>query len=603
MKQWQEIKRSRDLYMIQTAVSTPNMWVLRGMKSIFGYDPIANQIAWEISHVDQGIVYANHEMAYLNGVVIASLFFGREDKRAWVFGFDPETGTAVWQRRVWWENGNFGRISGLKATQDHFILVEKKGESPTIVWLEPETGETIYETPGIKTNWTGVVTSQALYYYTGSKGKEKGIFRVSAQPGAKLEQVANMGVESLVAHDDNLYAHVLRENGDWVNKLIWWQASDFSQRLQMDVPEAQTYRYAKLLPTHQPHRLFMNGGNQCCLFDLQSQQVVWEQEFPERISYPSLVEEGIFLSIFDKEIKPYLLNEDTGAWQEAPFPNCECLFEMGDYRIGGESFSSRIFATASLTIPEETEVTWPKKPADTVVIESDVPVDPRDELQREILQAAANKKLDDVYKQIRQLFSTRTVPKMVKDFFTALRAGELSAGPLHFTSWDKLYLSCFTYQHLFKFGPKDAFFPAFLIASETYGVEFWLIVSTGDVIALHHDATFFEVAYDVWQTCEDDTTCFNKRFMLAGSRFNIVQLMRFQAEFASHKIEDLGDIPAEELFERLTAVFAWSPAQLEKNLNHHALEFLYHYYRDREDILHQMILDSTNWSPTNTYNF
>ena len=86
---WQEILHASDLYQIQTAVLTPTLWILRGTQCIYGYDPALNQIAWEITDVDKNMFHVNHEMAHADGVVAASVFFGREEKRAWVYGYSP----------------------------------------------------------------------------------------------------------------------------------------------------------------------------------------------------------------------------------------------------------------------------------------------------------------------------------------------------------------------------------------------------------------------------------------------------------------------------------------------------------------------------------
>lgn len=592
---WHEIHRLRPLYMIQTAVATPEMWVLRGMDSIYGYDPETHQIAWEITDINKGVMNVNHEMAYVGGVVATSVFFGREEKRGWLFGFDPESGTAVWQQRTGWQHANDARISGVKTTPDHIIIVDtREGEpAPTIVWLDPVDGTMVYETAGVRTNFTGVMTEQAIYYHTGWRGSDKGLYRVATQPGDTLTKVADIGCQSLIAHDGIVYAYIFRENGEVVKKLLWWRASDGEQLGEMVMPAAQAeiYRKSHLVPTSQPYRIFLADETQCCLIDLQTQEVVWEREFPKRISYPSLTANGIFLSYYDeKRNQPYLLDEADGTPREAPFTKCQRVFPMDTYMLGGESFATRIYASTPIEAPAELEE-WPKFPADTVVVETDVPIDPRDELQRMILEAGASGTLDAVYKQLRQLFTIRSVPDMVKDYLTALRAGEIGKKPLDFTLWDRLYAHCLTYHSLFKFGPKNRYFPAFLIASEEFGVEFWLMVGTGDVIALHHDATFFEVAYDVWQTCGGNVNTFNKRFVAAGSRFKIDQLLRFQQEFAGQRTMDFDDIPAEELYRRWATAFGWSLAQLEENLNHSTLEFLYTTYRDRDDELIQMIME------------
>ena len=369
MTHWQEIKHSPDLFMIQTAVSTPGMWVLQGVKGIYGYSPETNQIAWEINDIDPVNIPTNHEMAYLNGTVVASVFLGKKTKQGWIFGLDPQTGMIVWQKQARWPSGNSGRVSGLKATKDHIIVVEEVNETPIIVWLDPTTGKTIYETPGIRTNWSGLTTPQNLYYHSGWHGKNNALYRVSSLPGTKLKPAAPIGCQSLVTRDDNLYAYIYRENGAFTNKIIWWKASDFSQYTQMEVPEAQSYDYAQLLPTHHPHRLFMSGRNQCCLFDLETKDVVWEHELSTRISYPSLLPEGIFFSTFNKTTIAYIINEKDGSLQEAPFPKYERIFDIGQHRISGGSFTTHIYAPSSLPIPKAHATNWPRYPIHTLINE------------------------------------------------------------------------------------------------------------------------------------------------------------------------------------------------------------------------------------------
>ncbi|HSH02718.1 MAG TPA: PQQ-binding-like beta-propeller repeat protein [Anaerolineae bacterium] len=611
---WQPIHHSRDLYMIQTAIPTPTHWLLRGMKSIYAYNPHTGHLIWEITDVDRGLVHKNHEMLFLNNQLIATTFFGREQKRAYLFALDPATGQAIWQRPIAWPNGNAGRISGLKTINNQIIITEQIDKNPTISWIDPTTGHTIAQTPGLKTNFAAVATSHHIYYHNSWRGSNNALYQLPTRPGQPLIPVAPIGCQDLVASDEYLYAYIYRQDGQAVKKILWWDAASHEplgyeslgyESLgheplgheplgQMTLPPANAYRYGQLLPTSQPDRLFLWAENQCCLLDLSHQQIVWEQQLPQRISYPELTAEGIFLSIFDqKTTQPLFLSETDGHIQTAPFPHSERIFSLPPYILGTQSFSATIFAPEPIPTPAEPPP-WPRHPINTIITATNIPPDPRDTLQTTMLTLGPHDKFDPLYRQIRDLLTIRALPKMVKNYLTTLHSGALDAGPLNITPWSKLATLCFPYHHLFKFGPRDQFFPAFLIASETYGVEFWLMPATGDVISLHHDATFSEVAHDVWQQVDGDLKQFNRRFTLAGSSFNITQLIHFQQQFADYKIEQFHEIPAAEFYQRLATAFNWTYPQLENRLNHGHLEFLYHYYRDRTTPLRQLIDNNTS---------
>jgi hypothetical protein len=116
-----------------------------------------------------------------------------------------------------------------------------------------------------------------------------------------------------------------------------------------------------------------------------------------------------------------------------------------------------------------------------------------------------------------------------------------------------------------------------LIAGEFGGVEFYVMWDSGQVISLHHDASFSEVASDVWGEVEENERTFEQQFPEAGSALDIAQLMRFQQTFA--EVKDTGDLAALERRDYLTraaAAFGWSLKQLRQRLETHdlALEFL-----------------------------
>ena len=82
-----------------------------------------------------------------------------------------------------------------------------------------------------------------------------------------------------------------------------------------------------------------------------------------------------------------------------------------------------------------------------------------------------------------------------------------------------------TYQKLFhEYG--EGLFPALNFGGDGLGVEFWLMLETGQVITLHHDATFFERAGEIRA---DSAAEFARKFESVGSLFSLTQLLHLQA--------------------------------------------------------------------------
>ena len=220
----------------------------------------------------------------------------------------------------------------------------------------------------------------------------------------------------------------------------------------------------------------------------------------------------------------------------------------------------------------------------------DLLTDPRDELEALFTKAAERRSLTSFFKALRPLIGAPQIHKKVKDYLTALKAGELDAGPLNLTPFADLHRGCFYYPDLFGFGLEERFFPGVLFASETYGVEFYLLFETGRVISLHHDATFFEVARDVWDDCGEHILAFERRFPQQGALLDIAQLMRFQQTFKDcDRVAKLGDLDPRDFFTRAAQAFGWTLGQFQDNIEDVRLEFLYHYYRDYKDVLAAMI--------------
>ncbi len=89
------------------------------------------------------------------------------------------------------------------------------------------------------------------------------------------------------------------------------------------------------------------------------------------------------------------------------------------------------------------------------------------------------------------------------------------------------------------------------------------MVETGTVIDLHHDASFFEQASDVWDSCEPDLAEFERKFPLRGNQLTIRQLTRLQRRFSEvRNLRHLEDLDPEPTFRGIAESFGWELVDL-----------------------------------------
>ena len=137
-------------------------------------------------------------------------------------------------------------------------------------------------------------------------------------------------------------------------------------------------------------------------------------------------------------------------------------------------------------------------------------------------------------------------------------------------AFEDVYQQYWTYNELFGLDTfQDEIFPAVQIGGDGLGNDFWLVLATGAVISLHHDATFYEVASDISAA---KSSSFVKQFIKAGSALDIGQLLDVQ--------EATNTLPkgfvGRQFFQLIARCLGWkykklAKAMLEKN----AFEFLF----------------------------
>ncbi|MGB1251615.1 MAG: leucine-rich repeat domain-containing protein [Candidatus Promineifilaceae bacterium] len=128
-----------------------------------------------------------------------------------------------------------------------------------------------------------------------------------------------------------------------------------------------------------------------------------------------------------------------------------------------------------------------------------------------------------------------------------------------------------TYNRLvYRFG--DELFPGDWIGYDNAGIQFLLLLETGQVITLHHDATFYEVAGDIRARTPAD---FLKKFAKAGSVMTIDRLIALQQASVAFKHLD-EDMPtyAAEWLRLVSKSLKLSMGHFNRNIHKERYEFI-----------------------------
>ncbi len=560
---WKQVMDTRDLETgmrklgVVRVARLGERWLIRDLRNVYAYSPMDNRIEWQLADSGGGPM-STKELVVAGGVAVTAVVFGREDKRTWIVGLDPASGAVLWQRRTLWPKG-IVYFGGLWSCGDHVILGEQRVNGVHLVWLSVADGLEAHACSTVKDASKIGVAGERVFVRAGHR-----LFARSAEPGAgRLEEVLDARrIMSLTYADDRIYSHCrLEEDGRKIDFVVWWNASTFAPGGRIELPATGDHRRAAVLPTdpRTPHRVLLHARQHLHLLDLESEQEIWHIEESGRIASPKWTPEGIFY--FRKEA--FRVEVDTGARGPSPFEKATAIHWLGDFVAADYTTSMKVYSRETLSVPEPTPDGWPLTRSETVVVETGVPADPREELQRAIPAAATSDSLEPFCVQLCRMFALETIPGIVREFFEVLRRGDLERGPMSFTSWDRLAMHCQKYRHLFRFDLGERFFPALLVASESGGVEFWMMLATGVVIDLHHDASFFEQASDVWAACGGDVAAFEEQFPQRGNQLTIRQLTNLQRSFAeTGELRDLEDLPPEPTFRTLAGSLGWQLVDL-----------------------------------------
>ncbi len=528
-------------------------WLLRDPRNVYCYRPSENRVLWQIADSSGGAPNLNELVATPN-VAVTAFRFGREDKRVWVVGVDPADGSVLWQRRTHWRRGIMS-MGGLWLHGDHAVLSEQQGEGHRLVWLSLADGREVDSCASVDESSTISIAGDRLYVHEGSR-----LLSRPAEPGpGELEEVLNVvRISSLTFTGEEIYGRYRVAEGDRrFNVIGWWDARTFSRKARIDSPTGDDYIRSRVLPADpgNPNRILLHARENLHLIDLETGEEIWHLRHERRIGSPAWTPEGIFFS----SRQAHRIDEASGEVHDSPFAGARRIHRMEDFVVADRLLSMQVYAREPGALPEPSRDAWPVHASAELIVETGVEADPREELGRVMRNASvAEESLDPVLRQLQQVFSLEKISDDVQEFLDQLRNGKLDRGPLNFTPWDRLALHCKKYRHLFGFDAGERFFPALLIASESGGVEFWLMLETGTVIDLHHDASFLEEASDVWDSCEPDLAEFERKFPLRGNQLTIRQLTKLQQRFSEVRdLLDLEDLDPEPTFRGIAESFGW----------------------------------------------
>ncbi len=585
---WNLLQTYDDMLGLIRGFSTPDVWVCRCLHQIVAFSRQTHNPLWRLTEINEVVAWGDQSLLLVQGMGIASTFLDMYEPRCFLFGFEPASGEVTWQTRVHWTESNIGNHGGLSASDRLVFLTEVPVSTPQLVWLDPHSGERLHTCPSPDSLLAPVVSGDYVFVEGGWDG---GLYRAPTEPGAgSLEGILEGQIKSIAAQDDHLF--VLYTVGEWKNMrqfLVCYQADTLDILGKIELKVEKDYKYARLYNIGHPHRVLMYGDFHLLCLDTENKTILWDQTLPDDRYTDLAVTPWGALVPFGGETPAVLVDIETGQFQpmaEIDPPNR--FIPVGELCFVNQDFSAGLYTTQPVG-GEGTTIEVEEFPATDIntLVKNDAPLDPREALRDAFGAATRSEKLDPALEKIREVFPVRRISGKVKAFLKALMAKEIPEGPLNFSSWDTLASHCFRYSDLFSFGDKKRFFPAFLIASEFGGIDFYMMINSGKVIALHHDATFYEVASEVWEAVEENEASFEKAFPKTGALHTIDQLLAFQKAFAGVRKKDFGEIPPEELIPKIAAAFEWSVRELAKSLNHHAMEFLYWDIMD-----HQAILDS-----------
>lgn len=203
-----------------------------------------------------------------------------------------------------------------------------------------------------------------------------------------------------------------------------------------------------------------------------------------------------------------------------------------------------------------------------------------DELVQALSAYLQTDQADPFFAEVARFFGVSRLAPVVQEYMKATRqVGEIK-GPFRLDGLVESLRAHGTWEDWMTDKWGDGVFPGIYIGYETYGTEFLLLLSTGHIITLHHDATLQEVASDIAEAVSSREQ-FLEALIAEGSSWSLAQLIQLQTALWKEGIEDwtiLVDDDEEPLRQRVKALICslrqWSASEFEEASKNNNMEFL-----------------------------
>lgn len=195
---------------------------------------------------------------------------------------------------------------------------------------------------------------------------------------------------------------------------------------------------------------------------------------------------------------------------------------------------------------------------------------------------AAFKQHNDLSTLKTSLMAFFQIPSIAPELDAWLAGEEPPNGPYLLTSFERACEWVPSFEHLLhRFG--EVPFPALNVGGDD-GIDFWLVLETGRVISLHHDATFYEEAGYIKT---DDISEFMRRFERVGSSFTFSQLSQLNALTADLDEGD-DETYGKELLKATAQVLGISLRKAAECVDDSSMEIIYRKLGDLYDFPEEM---------------
>ncbi|WP_459477079.1 hypothetical protein [Clostridium saccharoperbutylacetonicum] len=212
-------------------------------------------------------------------------------------------------------------------------------------------------------------------------------------------------------------------------------------------------------------------------------------------------------------------------------------------------------------------------------------------LERKAYKAMIENNFKGFFKELKDTFKLKKLDKGVQKFIEETISVKSIQGPLNFNGISAACNDYYTYFELFNMGNKNEYFPGILIATDFGGFNFFLMLESGKIVAMHHDEFPTCASNVVGKVSSGDFFMGSALSKITESKYTVCKidgLLAFQRELKDYK--NLYEINTPELIKAVTKNFKISLNTLKKSLNSKA----YYFLDVDEDILNNMLLTERN---------